>query len=401
MPGVAVFVLRERAGHLHDQLCTELLREGWLPLDTVHLDGDITPRVADEVRGGNWGQGPWAVGGGGPVAYVVAYDLSKSVGEAAVPWPVDRVQHTKLAIRDRLLDAQPPGAPRYNPLHSSDDPRQALDYLRVLGDPNIVARIQRRIGEMHAAMVFPYPVVKVLPSLQRRAVTAVVQHPEFGECVCKLFYPTTLRFLEREVRARTEFADLPETPDLLEAGDNYLLTPRYSDTRAHVRRRLPGIRHVQLTPRTSVAMARLARDLHERGVFVLDLATQNLVTDPVHGLKVLDWEFLQDQKGEKPPLAASPTVLGWAAAQDGLDSPVGGGGDGETLGTLYRPLFTGVPIRVLLHGPTWLTLMLAEPGMVVLHALRTVWRAAHGTPRRAKRTVRKVLDRLEGRTADQ
>jgi hypothetical protein len=401
MPGLAVFVLRERARHLLDRLRVELLREGFEPLETVIVTGEVAQRVSAGVRGGNWGQGPWPAGGGGPAAYVIAYDLTRSLGEAALPPSPLRVADTKLAIRDRLLATLEPGEPRYNPLHSSDDPRQALDYLALLDDPGIVTRMQRRIADIRAGMVFPYPLVEVLPSLQRRAVTAVVRHPEHGECVCKLFYPHSDRFLARELRARTEFADLPETPALLESGANYLLTPRYTDTQGHVRRTLPGLRHVQLTPTTSAALARLARDLHERDVFLLDLSTQNLLTDPVEGLKVLDWEFLQEYSGPRPASAAgSPTVLG-RTGEPGVDLPVGAS-TSEGRGTLFRPLYTGLPRGVLLRAPGRALVFLAEPGMIGLYGARLLRRtaqgAAHHARSTAKRAVRVTLSALRARS---
>jgi hypothetical protein len=374
LPGLAVFVLRERAEHLLGRLCSELAREGFEPLETVHLSGDLARRVSAGVRGGNWGQGPWAVGGGEPVTYVVAYDLGRSLGEQALAANPLRVNDSKLAIRERLLSAHD-DAERFNPLHSSDDPRQALDYLALLDDPGIVTRLRRRIAEIHEQMAFPYPLVEVLPSLQRRAVTAVVRHPEHGECVCKLFYPGSSRFLERELRARTEFAGLPEAPALLESGPNYLLTPRYRDTGGHIRRTLPGMRHVQLTPRTSAAMGRLVRELHERGAYLLDLSTQNLLTDEVDGLKVIDWEFLQDFSGDRPPIDRSPTILGRADGEPGADLPVGGTSS-EGRGSLFRALFLGVPAPLLVRLPPRVLPYLAEPGLVVLYVARLVLRAA-------------------------
>lgn len=402
LPGLAVFVLRQRAGHLVGQLCAELLREGFQPLETVPLTGDTAERVTAGVRGGHWGQGPWPVAGGPPVTYVIAYDLSQSVPETAIHDGQDRVTATKLAIRDRLLDGLGPGEPRFNPLHSSDDPRQALDYLAALDDPGLVTRLRRRIEDIRAQLSFPYPVVTALPSWQRRSLTAVVRHPTHGECVCKLFYPQSARFLARELRARTEFADLPETPDLLEAGSNYLLTPWYRDTGAHIRRRLPGLRHVQLTARTSAAMARLARDLNDRGAYLLDLSTQNLLTDREQGLKVLDWEYLQDVRGARLPVTASPTVLGAVDDPDADTTAAVGGSGGR--GVLFRPLFTGVPRRVLLHAPASALPLLAEPGMVVLHAARYLRRIPQGLVARlraegpaAVRAVLTVLLRGPGR----
>ena len=116
--------------------------------------GTLARRVSAGVRGGNWGQGPWAVGGGEPVTYVVAYDLGRSLGEQALAANPLRVNDSKLAIRERLLSAHD-DAERFNPLHSSDDPRQALDYLALLDDPGIVTRLRRRIAEIHEQMAFP------------------------------------------------------------------------------------------------------------------------------------------------------------------------------------------------------------------------------------------------------
>lgn len=402
MPGLAVFVLRERAQHLLGRLCAELSREGLEPLETVHLSAGATERVRSGVRGGNWGKGPWRVGGGGPAVFVVAYDLRMSVAVGGTESCLDRVTDAKLAIRQRLLDAEKQGEGQYNPLHSSDDPRQALDYLELLHDSDILGRLRQQITDLREQMAFPYPVVEMLPSLQRRAATAVVAHPEFGECVCKLFYPSKLRYLRREIRARTEFSDLPEVPALLESGRNYLLTPRYADTRHHIRRELSGTRHVQLTRDASTAMARLAHHLHRRGAYLLDLSTQNLITDPAEGLKVIDWEFLQDFTGNKPPLSSSPTVRGTVVGEPAADMPSGVSMASGPVATVFRPLYTGVPVPLLLHA-TRLSTAIAEPGMLVLAGTREVYRGGKqflvSARRGAKRAAKRILALLET-TAD-
>lgn len=399
IPGLAVFVVREQAAGLIDRMRAELLREGWEPLATVPLTPEQAARVRARVRGGNWGAGPWAVGGGGPTAYVVAYDLAAVVDDGTGSTP-DRVTAAKLAIRRRLLAGQPAEA-RFNPLHSSDNPRQALDYLDALEDPGLAAGLRTRVADLRATMTFPYPMVELLPSQRRRAVTAVVAHPEFGECVCKLFAPSARRFLERELRARTEFADLPEVPALLEAGSNWLLSPRYRDTRAHVRRSLPDGPHVQLTPRTSRALAGLARTLHDRGSYLLDLTPLNLMSDAGEGLKVIDWEFLQDLPDERPRLADSPTVVGRGARSPEADTPLGVSSYGDRVLTVFSPRVTGVPTRLLLGPATGPVALLAEPGMVLAWLLLVVRTAVKRSRTRglrvARRTVRGVVARLERR----
>jgi hypothetical protein len=392
-PGLAVFVLRAQAADRLDRLTTELLREGWQPLEVLPLDAPLAARVAAGVRGGNWGRGPWPVDGGGPAAYVVAYDLAAAVDAGQRASDPERVMASKLAIRRRLLRELPDSA-SFNPLHSSDDPRQALDYLSLLGDPGVLARARDEIERIRSAMVFPFPVVELLPSRRRRAVTAVVEHPQFGECVCKLFYPSAARFLERELRARTDFAALPEVPPLLAAGANWLLSPRYVDTRAHVRRRLPGMRHVQLTPEASHALAELARALHEKGAFLLDLTPFNLLSDRRHGLKVVDWEFLQDFPGAVPPLAASPTVLGHAGDLPGMDTPLGVSTMGEPAVTVFSPLVSGLPARLRLRGGAGPMPAAAESGMVLAFLVRGARTMARSIARQARREGRRSAARL-------
>jgi hypothetical protein len=279
-----------------------------------------------------------------------------------------------------------------------------LDYLAHLDDPGVLERARSHVDEFRGAMVFPYPVVELLPSGRRRAVTAVVQHPEFGECICKLFYPSARRFQLRELRARTDFAALPEMPALLESGDSWLLSQRYTDSRAHVRRRLPGGRLVQLTPDTSLALAALAGALNEKGAFLLDLSPFNLLSDPQYGLKVLDWEFLQDHQGEIPPVAESPTVLGPVRDLVGVDVPIGVSTHGESARTAFDPVVTGLPPALLWAWPPRVVVLAAEAGMVLgwcYSALRVAARTVlRGSGANAKRRVRLVLKRVnEHRTS--
>ena len=146
-------------------------------------------------------------------------------------------------------------------------------------------------------------------------------------------------------------------------------------------------------------MARLARALHGRGAYLLDLSTQNLLTDPDHGLKVLDWEYLQDLRGTTPAITASPTVIGSVDDPD-ADTTAGLGGD-AALGVLFRPLFTGVPRVVLLRAPAWVLRVVAEPGMILLYAARFLRRIpgiAVQLRARGPNAVKAVLGVLLGRS---
>lgn len=355
--GLAVFVLRDRADAQLDVTVRELDRQGFEVLEVVRLDEVQRETTSHRLRGGNWGRGPWPVSGGPPSAYVIAYDLAPDVDPASSSGDNRRILPAKEHVRARLM-AQVPVAERYNPVHSSDNPGQALDYLEALADPALLERVRRLAERLRESCEFPYPVVRSLPGEARRAQVAVVEHPVHGPAVCKVFRPGALRFFEREMRARKDLGDLPEVPGLLESGEAWLITPLYTDDASHVRRELPGSRDVQLTPTAARALARFAVALHERGLFLLDLSTRNLMSDPVAGLKVIDLEFMQEYAGAPPvdPLG-SYTFWGLPAGVTGYDEPLlgqhvrrfGPTGPSTRQNSAFHPAVTGSSVRALVH----------------------------------------------------
>ena len=347
--GLAVFVLRDRAKAQVDEAVQALDREGFEILDVVQLDLEQRSRASHRLRGGNWAQGPWPLSGGSPATFVVAYDVAPDIdGSDADRHNNLRIPRAKEQLRARLLTGVT-AAEQYNPVHSSDNPRQALDYLEVLDHTYTEQTLRPVVEQLVATVQFPYPVVRRLPGSARRAQVAVVEHPVHGPSVCKLFRPGAARFLERELRGREELGHLPELPDLLERGENWAVTTLYADDRSHRRRMLPGREDAQLTRDASQRLVELARQLHHRGLFLLDLSTHNLMTDPVDGLKVLDLEFLHEYWGPVPALRDSYTFRGVAPGVPGYDVPkpteltIGVGG------SAFHPAITGASIDALLR----------------------------------------------------
>jgi hypothetical protein len=350
--GLAVFILRERAQASVDVAVQVLDREGFEVLEVMKLDPNQQEDVAHQVRGGNWTRGPWPLSGGRPAAYIIAYDVTfASHQQVARPRNNARITKAKEQLRARLL-ADLDAGHLHNPVHSSDNADQALDYLRALHDPSVEARVRKSAQHLLDACAFPFPVTRVLEAEARRARVAVVQHSDHGLAVCKVFRPGAARFWEREVRARRDLSDLPEVPALLECGEHWLLTPLYTDSRDHVRRRLPGGTGLQLTDQASRALVRFAVALHERGLFLLDVSTQNLVSDPEAGLKVLDMEFLQEYVGTAPEVRNSYTFRGVPEeCSTQYDVPQRTGVTRDVGGSAYHESSTGYRIEDLLGPP--------------------------------------------------
>jgi hypothetical protein len=346
--GLAVFVLRERAAHRVDVAERELDRQGFEVLEVVRLDTAQREAASHRLRGGNWERGPWPVSGGLPSVYLIAYDVAPQLSDSADGRGLnERIPPAKARLRDCLLEGVEPAA-RYNPVHSSDNGAQALDYLEALDDPHREDRTRALVQRLVDECAFPYPVLRSLSAQARRAQVAVIDHPVHGPSVCKVFRPGAARFFERELRARTEFAALPEMPELLDRGDNWLVSPLYADDGSHVLRVLPGPGDVQLRPQASRALARFAADLHERDSFLLDLSTLNLLSDPVAGLKVIDLEFLQDYAGPPPALIDSYTFRGVPAGSTQYDLPQRKWLTDRVGNAAFHPAVTGLPVAALL-----------------------------------------------------
>jgi hypothetical protein len=201
----------------------------------------------------------------------------------------------------------------------------------------------------------PFPVIRMLgaESPGYRARVALVEHPEHGRSVCKIFRPGAMAFFHRELAARTVLADQPLVPRLLAQGPNWLLTPEYTDDGTHRLRHLPGLAvgMDQLRPSAARALGQFARTLHDRGLFMLDLSPQNLMSDPAAGLKVLDLEFVMryaDFGAPAPSARGAWTYRGLPAelAAD-IDLPrlVLTRGVGNSV---FHPAVAGLPIERLL-----------------------------------------------------
>lgn len=351
LAGVIVFVVREAAGERADEIVGVIERHGFEIVRVVGLTPAQRARAARLVRGGNWGRGAFPVSGGEPVTFVITYDL----GFAAIAGEDGQVLNSrsaraKNAVRD-LIGQNLHVTQRFNPLHSTDNGWQSLEALAALDDPDLLPQIREQIEQIDARMRPPWPVERYLSFNGKRSRVAIVQHPVHGRVVAKLFRPGAARFFERELEARQALADLGLSPALLEHGENWLLSPLYEDDGSHRRRPIPGTEEAQLTFGAMRALARFLVGLRERGYFLLDFGSHNLVSDRRDGLRVLDFEFLQRYPDGVPPLERDFTVTGVAADPE-IDQPVYGPNDRwdqRVHKTVFHPVVAGLPTRAFLE----------------------------------------------------
>ncbi|ANY07988.1 hypothetical protein [Pseudonocardia sp. HH130630-07] len=377
--GLSVFAVRSAAAPLLDQAIAGVAR-GLEVLEVVVLDTAQRARAAAVLP-------PAALEGvpaGEPYAFVIAVDVF-AADPAIGARPTERRVADVLDYTWRRVLRTVPVNEWFTAVQVSRGPDQAWEFLAALADEDLAERLRLRLAALGSTCAMPFPVVSVLGGTSPgfRAQVALVDHPEHGRTVCKIFRPGAVAAFERELRARRDLGDLPEVPKLLDHGPNWMLAPFYGDTGQHVVRQLPD-ELAQLDPDVVRTLLRFCRDLHDRGRFVMDLSPHNLTWDPHAGLKVLDLEFVLDypvQPSWEDCWSLRGVPASYRAASDGLPDLLFTRGVGNSV---FHPAVSGLTRRRLL-GDTdrWEEVRRTVTQLVWFSALGTVGRlhpALRGRP---------------------
>ena len=345
--GLAVFFVRERAVPWLDQILSLLHQDGFEVFERLDLKADEISRIASQVRGANWGRGPWPLSGGKPATVLVAYDCFPTMEEAPDdPTNVanSRIQRTKERIR-KVIASSLPQVERFNGLHSSDLPQEALEYVEVL-DPKLRRTLSTAIAQIASKSRTPYPVVDRLGGNSRRAKVEVIRF-QSGLAVCKTFRPNAGRFLERELLARKLLPHKSEIAPILESGENYIVTKLYKEDDAQRSYFRPAFSRRRFIPISAIKRsADLIRCFRERGYELIDFSPQNMIFDKHEGLKFIDFEFLQ--KGETESRSLMGNYAWWPPSPEFA-------GDYPVVSRKYKPYNhkwlkrAGIPLAILAY----------------------------------------------------
>jgi hypothetical protein len=383
--GLVVFLVRREAmsrGGL-ERLVPLLERCGFSILKTKRLaDGELAD-VANNVRGGNWGRGPWGISGGPPAAAIVAYDPN--------PQPLNRRQRRKFPLADnarllqksRIRDAFNEGYPterHCNVLHSSDNGVEAWEYVR-LALPGEEAEIRRALAAWQASYCGQAPVLADLTRFGVRAKIELIEH-QGRPAVRKTFKPGRERFRRREELAMRELSRIvPEVPPLVAADETSVIYPFYEDVLRY--RRSSG----WLIPLDAAQAAIGAlRKVYDAGYALVDAGIDNVIVDGREGLKLIDFEFLHRYDRRPDTFDQGYDIAGCPADFAG-DLPSGGG---KNYRQHWMP-YTGLSLDSLLGDPRWLqhvkrTIYVAlRPHRYWPRRVRYVYRLAAAALRRRRR----------------
>lgn len=308
-PEATVFLLRERLASVigTEEVLALLDHLGFEVLMTSELDSVAAARCAGQTRGGNWGQGPFPVSGGGPSTVVVAghYAPTPPVGKALDKYPRlsnNDVLLAKERIRD-LVAARVSAHERFNPVHSSDNELEAWEYVTI-ALPQDVEKLRELVDQRRAQYRTDVPVVRQL-SRGRRAKVEIVEGAN-GQVVRKTFATGYQRHMERELLALQQLSpDVAAIPPLLEKGENWFTSPYYRDQLAAL------MTTRKLVPLSLVRdMVDVLRQIHAHGYDLVDAKPQNFILDQRAGLKIIDFEFLHRYPDDPPPFSSSYAFRG-------------------------------------------------------------------------------------------
>jgi hypothetical protein len=376
--GLAVFILRERAldrdGAI-EEISEMLTDDGFNVLAVNRLSGALRDRCEYEIRGGNWGRGPWATSGGRPAVAIAAMDVFPVEPGKRLSVHHPRADNERVfAIKNRIRDwaNEPLSAERKcNVVHSSDNAAEAASHLDLLF-PEECKVILEDAARLSAAVEVPGDIVRRLDRTSRRAAVEVIRRQDGSLAVRKRFRPGKEIYFRRELNALTTFGRVcPDlVPEVLEHGEGYIVMPLYADARTRLGGRIelpipvPALRKAFLA----------AKALFDHGFILSDFRPHNLIVQSSHQIKIIDFEDIQERRaGEDPSDFGSLEIF----QPDEFDRAWGRA--------------AGLPLHSLLNDPLWKLQMKRWTFGYLTSGASAL--------RKAQRSLARSIDRRRQRTA--
>ncbi|MFQ3789817.1 hypothetical protein [Halomonas sp. A29] len=382
VPGLAVFLIRERGlAHL-DALRGTLTRHGFDVLCDMPIEGAHRDEVADQIRGGNWGRGPFPCSGGLPSRLLVAHDVYPDRSPSKASGASEMVDNARVfAVKEQMrrqVNRGVPASQHCNPVHSSDNAMQAAEYLGVVA-PERMEEVLASARQRNEAFVTPFPVLADLSKHARRAKVELIDF-HGRQAICKTFRPGRERFLEREVKARELGSSLPEVSQILAVGPSYLVFEWYENSLPSILSPKPLFYPHGLLPIWAIERLR-SLILHYRrlGYECIDFNPHNVIYDPCKGLKVIDFEYLQPGQ-ERNSLKGN---YAWYPVPDTFPGDI-------PPTTQYRPYlrrwlpYTGLPRFMCLYS-------FPRPLLILVRHVTLIGMTLAGAKRLGRRRLRRFL----------
>lgn len=317
-----VFVVREWAEEkqLTAQIIDWFERNGLCLIQSLKLDDEQKRNAAQNLRGGNWGQGPWPVSGGKPSTLLVMYDYHPKPLDAKMKKKYPHVSNAHYLLKERLraeINAAFTKDQQANPLHSADDEIEALDYIVAVA-PDLVQEVKATITQWDEAYRTREKVIADVSEKKRRAKVEIIEY-QGQKAVKKTYKAGKERFLEREKFVYGELSkECDFIPQLLSSGENYIIVP-YLKTNPiteswHIKKQILKRKHKQ-------EIFKINEFFYNKGYALIDFHPGNILLTS-EGLKIIDFEFLY-QYDKLPPKVSESFDLNGFPEDFAEDKPYG------------------------------------------------------------------------------
>ena len=319
---LTAFVVREWAVKNNKMpYILKLLRRGLFDIiEIIELEEEQKKRAKVNIRGGNWGRGPYWISGGDPAVMIIAYDYHprtpKPKEAALYPYVKNRNVFIKHHIRD-YLNAGLLYFKQTNCLHSSDDEEEAWSYINHV-IPEKSEEISNAVQKRADLYKSKYPVLHLYDSYRTRAKIEKIDY-HGKPAVLKTFKLGCERFAEREAFVCEKFSkDLETIPPLLEKTENTIIIPWYED----LLNDKSASKRIQMLKPYASEILKTMRFFYDQGYAFIGFYPGNILLTPDSQLKIIDFEFIYKYKTKPDSFAESYDIKGIPSDFDG-DLPRG------------------------------------------------------------------------------
>ncbi|MFP3357306.1 hypothetical protein [Planococcus citreus] len=287
-----VFVIREWASEkgLNGYIADWFENAGLNVVKLIELEGEERKKAAQNLRGGNWGKGPWPVSGGEPAALLIVYDYHPKALKAKERKKYPYVSNEHYLLKEKLrkeINSNLCKEQQANALHSSDDEIEALEYIHSVV-PQVFQEVEETIRNWDEKYRTKEKVIKDISENKRRAKVEIIDFNGV-KAVKKTYKAGKERFLNREKYVYGELSNEREfIPKLLDSGDNYIIIPYFETVRFSNNERA---KNKMLKKHYKEEIYGISDFFYHKGCALIDFHPGNLLITR-EGLKVIDFEFL-------------------------------------------------------------------------------------------------------------
>ncbi len=295
--------------------CFQKKSEDFDILKVIKLDEAQRQASSLKIRGGEWGRGPFPVSGGRPGVVIAAYDYHPAPVPEEIhlqyPYITDGNILFKHQVRDevnnRLLWTR-----RVNCMHSSDDEIEGWEYLKATCAES-TQEVREEVQKRRNAYRTSQKVLAVLDHDHARSKVELIEYsPE--PAVKKTFKWGRERFCEREKFVYSELSSKhPAIPNLLDAGDHYLIIPYYQNILAEKNDREKD----EILASFVKDILDILKFFYKEGFALVEFMPDNFLVTQEQELKIVDFEFLYRYKTQTASFSESFDLAGLPSGFDG------------------------------------------------------------------------------------